>query len=92
MNLNLKKFDIFYIIGLVGTTIFMILELIFEFISLNFTFLIFFWVMKLLSGFGLIITIANGILWLLNRFTDKFTEKHIQILVIFQIIVKRAHI
>jgi len=43
--------------------------------------------MKLLSGFGLIITVANGILWLLNRFTDKFTEKHVQILVIIQIIV-----
>ena len=43
--------------------------------------------MKLLSGFGLIITIANGILWILNRFTEKFTKKHIQILVIIQVIV-----
>ena len=87
MNLNLKKFDIFYIIGLVATTIFMILELIFGFIELNFTFLIFFWTMKVLSGFGLILTVANGILWLLNRFTEKFSKKHVQILIIVQVIV-----
>lgn len=87
MKLNLKKFDIFYIIGLVATTIFMILELIFSFISLNITFLIFFWTMKLLSGFGLILTVANGILWILNRFTEKFSKKHVQILIIIQIIV-----
>ncbi|MFW9780803.1 MAG: hypothetical protein ACFFFB_00795 [Candidatus Heimdallarchaeota archaeon] len=87
MKLNLEKFDIFYIIGLIATTVFMILELLFGFFSLNFTFLIFFWTMKLLSGFGLIITIANGILWILNRFTEKFTKKHIQILVILQVII-----
>ncbi len=85
--MNLKKFDIFYIIGLVATTIFMILELIFEFVPLDFTFLIFFWTMKLLSGFGLILTIANGILWILNRFTEKFEKKHVQALVIIQVIV-----
>lgn len=87
MNLNLKKFDIFYIIGLVGTTIFMILEFIFGFVALNITYLIFFWTMKLLSGFGLILTVSNGILWILNRFTEKFSKKVIQILVIFQVIV-----
>ena len=43
--------------------------------------------MKLLSGFGLIITVANGILWLLNRFTEKFSKKEVQILVIIQIII-----
>jgi hypothetical protein len=43
--------------------------------------------MKLLSGFGLIITIANGILWLLNRFTEKFSKKEVQILVIIQIVI-----
>jgi hypothetical protein len=87
MNLNLEKFDIFYIVGIVGTTIFMILEFVLGFVNLNFTFLIFFWVMKLLSGFGLIITVANGILWLLNRFTEKFSKKHVQALIIAQIVV-----
>ena len=87
MNLNLKKFDIFYIIGLVATTIFMILELIFGFVDLNITFLIFFWTMKLLSGFGLILTVANGILWILNRFTEKFSKKDVQVLIIIQVIV-----
>jgi len=87
MNLNLKKFDIFYIIGLVATTIFMILQLIFGFIELNLTFLIFFWTMKLLSGFGLILTVANGILWILNRFTEKFSKKDVQVLIIIQVII-----
>ncbi len=87
MNLDLKKFDIFYIIGLVATTIFMILELIFGFIAVNITFLIFFWTMKLLSGFGLILTVANGILWILNRFTEKFSKKDVQVLIIIQVIV-----
>jgi len=87
MNLNLKKFDIFYIIGLVATTIFMILEFVFGFVALNITFLIFFWVMKLLSGFGLIITVANGILWILSRFTDEFSKKHVQVLIMIQVIV-----
>ncbi|MBY9004602.1 MAG: hypothetical protein KGD73_11560, partial [Candidatus Lokiarchaeota archaeon] len=75
--MKLKKFDIFYLVGLAGTTIFMILELALGFVSLNFTFLIFFWTMKLLSGFGLIMTVANGILWILNRFTEKFSKKEV---------------
>jgi len=87
MNLDLKKFDILYIIGLVAATLFMILELIFEFVALNITFLIFFWTMKLLSGFGLILTVANIILWVLNRFTEKFSKKDVQVLIIIQVIV-----
>ena len=88
MNLNLKKLDILYIIGLIATTIFMILEFIFGFIELNIiTFLLFFWTMKLLSGFGLILTVSNGILWILSRFTEKFTKKHVQALIIIQVIV-----
>ena len=87
MNLNLKKFDILYIIGLVATTLFMILEFIFGFVALNITFLLFFWTMKLLSGFGLILTVSNGILWILSRFTEKFTKKHVQVLIIIQVIV-----
>ena len=78
MNLNLKKFDILYIIGLVATTLFMIIEFIFGFVALNITFLLFFWTMKLLSGFGL---------WILSRFTEKFTKKHVQVLIIIQVIV-----
>jgi MFS family permease len=87
MNLNLKKIDIFYIIGLVAAAIFMILEMIFGFVALNITYLIFFWTMKLLSGFGLIITVSNIILWVLNRFTEKFSKKDVQVLVIIQILV-----
>jgi hypothetical protein len=43
--------------------------------------------MKLLSGFGLILTVSNGILWILNRFTDKFSKKHVQGLIIAQVVV-----
>jgi len=85
--MKLKNFDIFYLVGLAGTTVLMLLELVLGFVSLNFTFLIFFWTMKLLAGFGLIITVANGILWILNRFTEKFSKKEVQILVIIQVIV-----
>lgn len=85
--MKLEKYDIFYIIGFALTAIFMILELVLQFVRLEFTFLIFFWAMKLLSGFGLILTVANGILWILNRFTEKLSKKHVQILVIFQVIV-----
>ena len=87
MNLNLKQFDIFYIIGLVGTAIFMALEFIFGFVALNLSYLIFFWAMKLISGFGLILTVSNAILWILNRFTEKFNKKHIQILIVIQLII-----
>ena len=87
MNLKLKTFDVFYLIGLIVTTIFMVLEFIFGFVELNITFLIFFWTMKLLSGFGLILTVSNVILWVLNRFTDKFSKKDVQVLVIVQVIV-----
>ncbi len=76
-----------YIIGIVATTIFMILEFIFGFVAVNITFLMFFWTMKLLSGFGLILTVSNGILWILSRFTEKFTKKHVQVLIIIQVIV-----
>jgi hypothetical protein len=65
----------------------MILELIFGFVALNITFLLFFWTMKLLAGFGLILTVTNGILWILSRFTEKFSKKHVQILIIIQVIV-----
>ncbi|MFX0104448.1 MAG: hypothetical protein ACFE75_03030 [Candidatus Hodarchaeota archaeon] len=74
-------------IGLVATIVFMILELIFGFITLNVTFLIFFWTMKLLAGFGLILTVSNGILWILNHFTEKFSKKHIQVLIVIQVII-----
>jgi len=75
MNLDLKKFDILYIIGLVATTIFMILEFIFGFIALTTT------------TFLILLTVSNGILWILSRFTEKFTKKHVQALIIIQVIV-----
>jgi hypothetical protein len=87
MNLKLKTFDVLYLIGLVATAVFMVLEFVFGFLELSITILIFFWAMKLLSGFGLILTVSNIILWILNRFTEKFSKKDIQVLVIIQIIV-----
>ncbi|MGV9141475.1 MAG: hypothetical protein ACOC1X_00905 [Promethearchaeota archaeon] len=85
--MGLEKYDIFYIVGIVAAAIFMIFEIIFPFIPLNFTFLLFFWSAKFLAGFGLIIGIGNGILWILNRFTEQFGEKEVRYLVIFQLII-----
>jgi MFS family permease len=85
--MDLEKYDIFFIIGIVAAAIFMIFEVIFQFVPLNFTFLVFFWSAKFLAGFGLIISIGNGILWILNRFTEQFGEKEVRYLVIFQLII-----
>ncbi|TXT58140.1 MAG: conserved membrane protein of unknown function [Promethearchaeota archaeon] len=85
--MKLENYDIFYIVGIVAAVIFMIFEIVFQFVPINFTFLVFFWSAKFLSGFGLIISIGNGILWILNRFTEEFGEKEVRYLVIFQMII-----
>ena len=66
-----KKFNIVYIVGLILTTILSIWIIISGVISLNVTFIIFFWVVKFLSGFGLILGIVNGFLIILDK-TKKF--------------------
>ncbi len=51
------------------------------------TFIIFFWVVKFLSGFGLILGITSGFLFVLNKIKDKISKRGITAIIIFQIII-----
>lgn len=82
-----KQYNIIYIVGLAVTTLFMLLILLFGDRSLNVTFLIFFWVVKLLSGFGLVLSIVNGFFFIMNKGKDKFSQTQTKALIVFQIVV-----
>ncbi len=82
-----NSFTIFYFVGLAITTFIMLLIFLLSVNSLNVTFLVFFWVIKFLSGFGLILSIVNGFFFLLNKTKDKISETGTKILIIVQIIV-----
>ena len=82
-----KSYKIIYIIGLILTAIIMLWVLIFGILTLNITFLIFFWVIMFLSGFGLILGIANGFLLLMDKFSDKLKKKSTKSLIIVEIII-----
>jgi hypothetical protein len=64
----------------------MIFNIIFDLFILDFSLLVFFWAVKFLSGFGIMLSIANGFLIILKKFGDKFEEKHLNIFNIVQII------
>ena len=85
--MKLQKFDIIYIIGLAITSVIMLLILLFGVNSLSIVFLIFFWVVKFLSGFGIILAITNGFLFILNKRKDKLSKRGTTAIVIFQILV-----
>jgi len=80
-----EKFRIIYGLGLLITTILMIIFILSA--ALNLTFLFFFWVLRFLSGFGLILSIANGFTFLLDKFKDKLDKKQVNIIVTFEIII-----
>ncbi|MFW5895202.1 MAG: hypothetical protein ACOCT9_00510 [archaeon] len=82
-----KQFNIVYGIGLIVTTILMLWILLAGETSLNFTFLIFFWVIKFLSGFGLVLGVARGFLLLLDKAGDKLGKKGTNILIVIEFIV-----
>ncbi|MBN1801248.1 MAG: hypothetical protein JW891_07050 [Candidatus Lokiarchaeota archaeon] len=82
-----KKFNIIYLVGLLVTTILMFLIIIFWIRITAFSFLIFFWILKFLSGFGLILGIAGAFLFLLNKGKEKIGKKGTKAILIFQIIV-----
>jgi len=85
--MKLNNFEYFYIIGLVVTGIVSLIILLTGVLSLYLTFLIFFWVVKFLSGFGLILGITNAFLFLLSKFKDRISSKGAKALIVFQIIV-----
>jgi len=82
-----KSYKIVYITGLAITTALMFLILFFGDLSLNFTFLVFFWVVKFLAGFGLILSIANGFLLIMNKLSDKLGKRGTIFLIVFEIII-----
>ncbi len=85
--MKIEKFDIFYIAGLIISIIYMVWNLFFGVISFNIAFLIFFWVINFLSGFGLILNIAIGFLILFNKLKDKISKVGTYILIYAQIII-----
>jgi MFS family permease len=86
--MNDRNYLIIYLIGLGLTSLLMIL-ILFGILRLNFTFLIFFWVVKFLAGFGLILSISNGFLLLLDKTKEKIgkSEKVVNNIVAVQIII-----
>ncbi|MFW9902232.1 MAG: hypothetical protein ACFFDY_13280 [Candidatus Thorarchaeota archaeon] len=82
-----KTYKIIYFIGIIITLAFMILLLFTGNVSLNFTFLIFFYVVKFLAGFGLILSISNGFLLLMDKLSNKLGKKGTIILIIIEIII-----
>lgn len=72
--MKFERFDIFYLIGLILTTILMVWVIVFGVLSFNITFLLFFWVINFLSGFGLILNIAIGFLIIFNIMKDRIAK------------------
>lgn len=82
-----KSYKLLYIIGLISSSIIMLWFFIFGILTLNITFLIFFWVIMFLSGFGLILGIANGFLLLMDKFSGKLKKKSTKSLIVVEIII-----
>ncbi len=82
-----KSYKLLYIIGLISSSIIMLWVFIFGILTLNITFLIFFWVIMFLSGFGLILGIANGFLLLMDKFSGKLKKKSTKSLIVVEIII-----
>ena len=84
---NQKAFNIIYIIGLAASFFFMIWIFLFRLFIFNYSFLVFFWVVKYLSGFGLILSIANGFLLLFDKFKNELSKRGTNILIVLQFVI-----
>ena len=82
-----KTYKITYVIGLIITLALMLLLLFTGDASLNFTFLIFFWVVKFLAGFGLVLSISNGFLLLMDKLSSKLKKRGTIVLIVIEIII-----
>ncbi len=82
-----KTYKIIYVIGLVITLALMLLLIFTGDVSLNFTFLIFFWVVKLLAGFGLVLGISNGFLLIMDKLSNKLKNRGTIVLIVIEIII-----
>ncbi|MBY8990354.1 MAG: hypothetical protein KGD58_06335 [Candidatus Lokiarchaeota archaeon] len=86
--MDTRNYAIFYISGLVITTVLMFF-ILFSVNILSISFLLFFWIIKFLSGFGLILSIANGFLIILDKTKEKIAKnkKIVNYIIIFQIVI-----
>lgn len=82
-----KNLRLFFILGLSISFVLMLIIMIFGNVTLNLTSIIFFYAVKFLSGFGLILSIANGFLILLDKASEKLDKRGTNIVIILQIIV-----
>ncbi len=82
-----KTYKIIYVIGIIITLLLMLLLLFTGDVSLNFIFLIFFWVVKFLAGFGLLLSISNGFLLLMDKLSSKLKKRDTIVLIILEIII-----
>lgn len=82
-----NRLKIIYYIGIPISFVFMLLIINFGGFTLNITSLIFFYAIKFLAGFGLIISIANGFLVILDKTSEKLDKRATNIVVIVEILV-----
>lgn len=82
-----KLYGIGYFSISLALFLFMIINFVFDLFYLDFSLLIFFWAVKFLSGFGILLSIANLFLIILKKFKDKFGEKELNIFIIIQVVV-----
>ncbi len=75
MESNRKKFLVIYIVGLLISLFLMIWILFWGELSLYGTLLIFFISIKFLSGFGLILSISKGTIFILEKLSEKLKRK-----------------
>ncbi|TXT62013.1 MAG: conserved membrane protein of unknown function [Promethearchaeota archaeon] len=87
--MKIERFDVFYIIGLLFSSIVMILLILFFFYGstlINFTYVIFYWTIKFLSGFGLILTVTNVFLLLLKFTRKRISKRTLNVFIFVQVI------
>lgn len=85
--MNEKLYRLIYFIILIASIIFMIFNLTFDLLYLDVFLLVFFWAVKFLSGFGIILSIANVFLIILKKFKEKFGKKELNVFNIVQIVI-----
>ena len=86
INMNERMYRIGYFSIITVLLLFMIFNIMFNLFIIDFSLLIFFWAVKFLSGFGIMLSIANGFLIILKRFKDRIEKKHLNVFNIVQII------
>ncbi|MFX1339863.1 MAG: hypothetical protein ACFFDK_14720, partial [Promethearchaeota archaeon] len=85
--MELEKSEIFYVIGLIISVSFMFWIFFYSFLILDLTFLIFFWLIYFLSGFGLILNISILFLFICEKLKHKIRKIGVNCFIIIQIII-----